>query len=237
MNYHIDKVQVPLWLIVVFVIAVATGVLVFLFYYLDPNDIRLFTLVGGVITGLIVFLLTFVTMLTPIREADKFRRMGVKGLLANRHKQEYYRKLVISSETRVDVMGASCSRFVQDFLDLESDDKVLVDALNTHNQLKVRLLIPDTQHMGEEVQHRVEDMLKKLEAVEQRFGDRVQLRRFPNYAHHSFVVVDDNVVAGPIFQEDKSKYAPAVHVSADTTFGKKYISHFDVIWSESSDAS
>lgn len=234
MNFETGRVGVPLWLILSGAITIVTAVFGYWYYTLDQNNVKLVGFVGGIVTGLIVYLATFLTLIRPIQELDKFRSMGVKALLANRHSQGYYRDLVAYSSRRVDVMGASCSRFVQDFLDIESEDKVLVDALNRYSQLKVRLLIPDDKHLGEDAGTRARSMLPKIAALRQQFGDRVELRRFKNTAHHSFVLADNNLVAGPIFEGDKSRYAPAVHVVADTPFGRKYDDHFDTIWDSSS---
>ncbi len=237
MSVETDKVRVPLWMIIVLGIALVSAVLLYLYCEVDATNLKAIGFVGGILTGLIVYLATFITLLRPLQEYDKYRRMGVKGLLANRHDQNYYRHLVVRAEHRVDVMGASCTRFVQDFLDVESEDKVLVDALNRHNDLRVRLMIPDDDNMSGEAQGRVRSMLDKIEAVRKRFGDRVELRRFAAHAHHSFVVVDDDVVAGTIFFEDKSRYAPAVHVSAETMFGQKHCRHFEETWTAARAAS
>ncbi|MER9305900.1 hypothetical protein NKJ06_10050 [Mesorhizobium sp. M0293] len=230
MNFELDKIRVPLWLILTIAITIAAFGLGCWYYRIDPSSTKLLGFVGGIVTGLIVYLATFLTLLRPIQELDKFRRMGIKALLANRHDQNYYRDLVVGSRRRVDVMGASCSRFVQDFLDIESDDKVLVDALIKYSQLKVRLLIPDEKHMGDDAKHRARDMLSKIALLRKQFDGRVELRRFADHAHHSFVLVDADLVAGPIFEGDKSRYAPAVHVAAETVFGRKYDDHFETVW-------
>jgi hypothetical protein len=232
MNFELDKIRVPLWIILVVAIVIVIAIFGIWYYTLDPNSSKLVGFVGGIVTGLIVYLATFLTLLRPLQELDRFHRMGVKGLLANRHDQNYYRGLVAKSKHRVDVMGASCSRFVQDFLDVESDDKVLVDALNRHQYLKVRLLIPDDAHMSQDTQNRARSMVVKLTALRDRFGDRVELRRFADQARHSFVLVDNDLVAGPVFDGDKSRHAPAVHVFAETAFGQKYCGHFDAIWNK-----
>jgi hypothetical protein len=230
MNFEVDKVRVPLWLILSIGIAMVASLLGYWYYELDANNVKLLGLIGAIVAGLIVYLATFLTLLRPIQELDRFHRMGIKGLLSNRHDQSYYRSLVARSRQRVDVMGASYSRFVQDFLDTESEDKVLVDALNKHNDLKVRLLIPQETYMSEDAKSRSRLVLPKLDVLRERFGDRIKLRRFADQARHSFVLADNDLVAGPIFEDDKSRYAPAVHVTAETVFSQKYISHFDAVW-------
>lgn len=230
MNFETERLSIPLRL----VLSIGLGIAIILFgvcyYYLDSGEAKLLGLIGGIETGLIVYLLTFLTLLKPLRELERFRSMGIKALLANRHDQAYYKKLVSNGARRVDVMGASCSRFVQDFLDVESDDKVLVDALSNHTYLKVRLLIPDDENLSSEARSSLPRTLAKVEQAHQRFGDRVELRRFAHKAQHSFVIVDGDIVAGPIFAGDNSRHAPAVHVSAETAFGRKYEDYFDTVW-------
>lgn len=230
MNFETGKARVPLWALYIMPLVLLTGGCGYWYYVLDAADTKLLGLAGGIVTGLIVYLLTFITLLKPLQELDKFKQMGVKALLANRHDQNYYKQLVGVSKRRVDVMGASCSRFVQDFLDVDSDDKVLVDALNAHKHLKVRLLIPDDIHLSENAKSLLPGILAKISALHGRYPDNIEIRRFADKAHHSFVIADNEVVAGPILGDDKSKYSPAVHAAAETAFGRKYEEYFDTVW-------
>lgn len=156
--------------------------------------------------------------------------MGIRAILRNRHDKNYYRTIVKDSRNTVKVMGASCTRFVEDFLDDKSDDRVLVDALRANRSLQVQLLIPQDQYMGEGALARAQGLDRFLAPLRQEFGDRVELRRFADKAGHSFVIADDELIAGPVFEGDKSKYAPAVHVAMSTDFARKYSEHFDDVW-------
>lgn len=233
MSYEGRKFEVPLWLLILIGIAVVASLFAILYFKVDASNTKLVGLIGGVVSGLIVFIFTYVSLLKPVLDVDKFHRMGIKGLLGNRHDKKYYSDLVKTAETRVDVTGASCTRFVDDFLDPDSDDKVLVDALNRHGRLKVRLLFPTDEHMAEEARRRLPAMLRKVETVRNRFGDRMQVRRFDDKARHSFVLVDNDLIAGPIFEDDKSKHAPAVHVTTTTAFAQKYSGFFEDVWDRS----
>lgn len=231
MSFETDKVHVPLWWFLIGAVLVVSGLLGYAYYYwIDETDTKLLGLVGGILTGLIVYAATFVTLLRPLQELDRFQRMGVKRLLANRHEKANYRDLVAGARQRVYVMGASCGRFVKDFMDVDSDDKVLIDALNAHPNLKVRLLIPTDKKMSASTRSSTQTMLAQLAAVRQIHGARIELHRFDDTARHSFVLVDDDLVAGPVFDGDKSRHAPAVHVSAGTAFGQKYCAYFDDMW-------
>ena len=230
MNFETDKVRVPLWLIWTIAVVLATAACGVWYYEVDATSTKALGLAGGLLTGLLVYLATFLTLLRPIQELDRFHRMGIKALLANRHEKGYYRQLVARSKFRVDVLGASCRRFVLDFLDQASDDAVLVDALNKNPNLKVRLLIPTDAYMGDEAKSGVAATLNRVEELQNRFGSRVELRRFDDKARHSFVMADSDLVAGPVFEDDNSRHAPAVHVEVGTSFGQKYSAYFEDLW-------
>lgn len=222
MNFELDRVRIPLWVLLITAVTMVTVALGYAYYKIDDKDAKLLNLVGGILTGFIVYLATFITLLRPIRELDHFHRMGVKRLLANRHEKADYRDLIAGARQRVHVMGASCGRFVKDFMDVDSDDKVLIDALNAYPNLKVRLLIPTDQKMSASTRSSTQTMLTQLAAARNIHGARIELHRFDDAARHSFVLVDDDLVAGPVFDGDKSRHAPAVHVTAGTAFGQKY---------------
>lgn len=233
MNFITGKIWIPLWSVLVTALTALT-IAGFIWYYaLNDNNVKLVGLVGGIVSGLVVAIFTFVISIRPLQELDQFQKMGIKALLANRHDQIYYGRVVRGAEKEVCVMGASCTRFVEDFLDMESDDKVLIDALRQHRHLRVQLLVPDEAHMAPEAEARRGIVDRKLGALKSEFGDRVELRRFPRAAQHSFVISDDDLITGPIFESDKGKYAPAVHVAMSTLFAQKYKEHFDHVWEES----
>jgi hypothetical protein len=230
MNFETDRFRVPLWLILTAGLSLVTIGIAYWYYKVDPTDSKLLGLVGGLLTGLIVYLFTYITLLRPIIELDQFHRMGIKALLSNRHDKDYYRRLLDTSRYKADVLGASCNRFVRDFLDPDDDDAILIDALNRRRQLRIRLLIPTDAHMSQEGKNATAATMTTLAALKSTFGNRIELRRFDHEARHSFVISDDDLVAGPIFEEDKSRHAPAVHVLTRTLFGQKYSAYFEKLW-------
>ena len=233
MTIESGTTRIPNWIIVSLGIALTIAILGYWYYKMDQSETKLLGLVGGIVTGLIVYLATFFSVLGPLRELDRFHQMGVRGLLANRHDQSYYRRLIKKSRQRVDVMGASCSRFVRDFLDVDADDKVLIEALTKHNQLRVRLMFPNDLHMTPEARDGNKHILAIINKLQAQFGDRVDVRQFNDYARHSFVLVDGDLIAGPVFNGDRSRHAPAVHVAAETLYGQKYSTYFDELWNAS----
>jgi hypothetical protein len=233
MNIDFVKVRIPVWLIVVLVTAIATAGLSYWYYRIGSGSEKELGIVGGLVSGLAVFLLTYITVIGPGLEVERFKRMGIIDVLNNRHDKAYYRHLVKDAKNVVRVMGASCGRFVEDFLDTESDDKVLLDALHRNSGLTVQLLVPEARFMSPETATRAAALPAQLAKVEAMLPGRVQLRKFGSQANHSFVIVDNAIVAGPIFQDDKSKYAPAVHMSMKTVFAMRYNEYFEKIWGNS----
>jgi hypothetical protein len=231
MNIETSKITISTWLIILLAFLCLTIAAAVWYFYLEESNIKLIGLVGGVVSGLIVSILTFVTSIRPLQRLAQYERMGIKNILTNRHDKTYYSQPLARAEKSICVMGASCTRFVEDFLDSQSDDRVLVESLRRHRKLNVQLLAPDHDHLSADAKLGTARLERKLEALRVEFGDRVQLRRFPNIARHSFVIADDDLIAGPIFEEDDSKYAPAVHLRMSTPFGQKYKDYFDRIWS------
>jgi hypothetical protein len=230
--FETENISIPKWLLLALiagVVAVAAGIY---YYHLDPNNVKQVGLVGGVIAGLVVFLLTYAGSIRPLQNLTRYEKMGVRGLLSNRHDKAYYAAILSKAERSVHVMGASCTRFVEDFLDYQSDDHILIDALQRNKKLRVQLLIPDDSHITENAKARFPMLEQKLKALRSEFGERIELRRFPAKAQHSFVSSDDDLIAGPVFDGDESKYAPAIHVSISTRFAQKYHEYFEKLWSK-----
>lgn len=225
-----QKTSIPKWALIVMLVTITVLASSIVYYYLDSNDAKLVGLFGGVISGGFVFLLTYIVSIQPLKDLARYQKMGIRGVLANRHDKTYYAALLSQARRSVQVMGASCTRFVDDFMDPQSDDHALIDALQRNPSLSVQLLIPDDEHIAEGSKSRLPGLFQKLEALKLLFGSRIELRRFHANAQHSFVSVDDDLIAGPIFQDSESKYAPAVHVAMSTRFAEKYSVHFETVW-------
>jgi hypothetical protein len=129
MSFEAEKAAVPKWALLVAAAAAVTIAVGVYYYNLADDSVKAIGLAGGIVSGLIVFLLTFISTIRPLQKLDSFERMGIKAVLSNRHEKAYYAKILSGAERTVSVMGASCTRFIEDFLDMQNDDHVLVDAL------------------------------------------------------------------------------------------------------------
>ena len=130
-------------------------------------------------------------------------------------------------------MGSSCTRFISDFLDPDTDDHVLIERLRLFPEMRVQILVPQSRRMDAATKRKLGDLGSKIEKLKAEFKDRFEMREFSYEARHSFVITDTELIAGPIFEGTESKNSPAVHVSASTPFAEKYIKHFDTVWDRS----
>ena len=230
-----DPDYVPPWIVILIslmILLTVLGVLVAVFMYV--KDIKIVSLVGGLIGGLVVYILNFMSEKWALKRLLDFRKMGIRNVLGNRNDRLYYRSILSNASREVKVMGISCSRFIEDFLDVHGDDKILFSRLEKHPSLVVQLLIPGDKYMGDDARRRFALVQKKIENIRTRdWNTRIQIRRFEHEARHSFVISDDELIAGPIFLEDQNISAPAVHVRAITDFGVKYREYFNKTWEKS----
>ena len=222
--------HVPLWLVILIVLIILLIMLIVIFTFIENT--KSISLIGGLIGGLVVYIANFLSEKWALQRLIRFQRMKIHNLLSNRHDKSYYRNMLDNVSNEVKVMGATCSRFIDDFLDIDSDDKVLIERLRQCPELTIQLLIPNDDNMGADARSRFAIVTHKLKRVMEEFDGRIQVRHFACDARHSFVISDTELIAGPIFAEDKSKHAPAVHVDVDTDFGRKYREHFDQTWKQ-----
>jgi hypothetical protein len=200
---------------------------------LMDNEGPIWAFAIGMVPGLAVALAQFLLSWAEFRQVDKFNKMRIKGVLNSRDGEEFYRELIQSAETYIDVLGVTASRFASDFADdsngARPEKKVLIAALE--RGVHVRILIPARKHLSDE-----EDSKEKFPVAERIFGGLH--RRFPNleirYFDHlpmaSIVRVDDDILVGPVFQNLKSRNTPAVHTATGSALAQSYLNHFEDDW-------
>lgn len=225
-----EHVNIPKWSLFLAFIAVLASGLSYFYIFTDVEDAKILSLLSGLISGLVLYILSFITGIFSIREIDRFKKLKIRNLLNNRHDKAYYRPLFANAKKHVEVMGASCTRLIGDFLDQESDDKALVDAMRSHPDLKIRILLPKNEFMNTASRNSWTSLDAKVEQLKNEFKGQIEFRRFEHSARHSFVVVDNDLIAGPIFEGQDSKHAPAVHVDITSEFAKKYMKYFEDRW-------
>ena len=79
-------------------------VAVTLYFFIGTEDPKLSTLIGGICGGVIVYIIGFLISIYEYRSIDRFRELGVKEVLPNRRKTDYYGTLVGEASENVFVM-------------------------------------------------------------------------------------------------------------------------------------
>lgn len=225
--------RVPWWMMLVGVCVILT--VVSWFWLGNTDDPRMMGIVSGLFSGLVLYVFGLITQVTVFNELERYRAMGVQALLENRHDKTYYGPLLSDASETVRVMGASATRFIDDFMDADADAHVLLDRLHANKRLQVQLLVPTHEFMSPDAKNRYDAKLGKIEQLKAEFQGRFAIRRFPHEARHSFVMVDGAFVGGPVFDGDKSRHAPAVHVVANKPFAIKYRDYFNESWDKSAE--
>lgn len=217
------------YVIVVFLI-VALLVLSY-FYYTGNLSDHTIALFGGLSASLVAVLIQFLMGWNEHREIEVFKELGIRSILSNRKGFGYYRQLLSSATNRIDVLGVTAHRFLNDFADQGSQDKALLDNLRSNQGLHVRLLLPHKDHLANPDDRDVFDAVKrKLSVLAEQFPDRFRYKYFAHPPVHSIVRVDDEAIVGPVFQETPSKHTPSIHISANSEFVTPYLNYFEHEW-------
>ena len=227
-------VVIPWWAFWLGVLALVVVVLAVLFFQVQQPKLQ--ALVGGVLGGALVLSFNYVQDIHLFGRLERYQKMGVHRLLSNRHERAYYRRVLENATRSVRCMGTSCSRFIGDFLDVESEDAVLVKGLRQHQEMTVQLLVPANEHMEEQSRREFELMEERIGRLEAEFHGRFEIRRFAHRASHSMVIADDTIIVGPVFEGDKSQHTPAIHLALVTAYGGRCADYFDSRWTEQADA-
>ncbi|WP_313602609.1 hypothetical protein [Rhizobium sp.] len=230
-TFENSSVVVPVWAVVLgFVALFSIGSGFWLFQTEDPLWL---SILSGLFTGFVLFAFGLVTQIYTLRTVEKYRQMGVRALLDNRHDKSYYRPLLSAARREVKVTGASATRFIEDFLDPAADDPTLILKMRSRRKLAVKILVPNDTYMSPTARSRLGAQQAKIVELRREFGCRFEIRRFNSDARHSFLIVDGDFIGGPVFDGDESKHAPAVHVDASKAFAEKHDAYFDRLWDQS----
>ena len=201
------------------------------FFWVDDEQISAF--LGGMSGGLVGVTISFLFSMYEYANIDRYRALGVLNILPNRRDTSYYTDIVRKAKGKVQVMGTSCTRFINDFADASSNEHVLIAALNKHQNLKIELLVPTDEKMDKQSKLKFEAGEVKLGQLQHTFKERVQLKRYDFQPRHSLVRVDNDLIVGPVFPGVESQNSPAIHLDTNKEFADKYLEHFEVVWNTS----
>jgi len=190
--------------------------------------VKIAALFGGAATGLFVAFLQYMIQLNEHRDIERFKKLGIREVLAHREGKEYYAKLIEGSRARVWVLGNTANRFLEDFAHVHREDsRALLDALA--RGVRVRILLPLPHYLSEADQARSAVSLKRMRelSLESR---NFEFKFYDHQPAHSLVVVDDECLVGPIFPHVESRDSPAIHTHTGSSFVKHYMTHFEQEW-------
>ncbi|MDE0316884.1 MAG: hypothetical protein OXM61_18510 [Candidatus Poribacteria bacterium] len=219
-------------LILLILVSILSGM--FWIYYTMQSE-KWAALIGGIISGLVAVIVTLCLSYYEFKKIERFKRLGIKDVLPERTDKKYYEQIIRNAKTLIQVMGTSCTRFLDDFGDQSRPEHALVDTLNSKSSLKVQILVPNESNMDITSKARFEsDSIKRvINELTEKYSDRFIIKRFNFPPTHSLVRADNHLIVGPVFPKVDSRHTPAIHLKTSSEYAKKYIQYFDDVWTAS----
>src|SRR6266571_4985462 len=121
MSYLSKRVSVSIGAMIFWLITIIVCVAVVMVVYIDPTanpasrSSKVFAISAGLLSGLVVMLGQYVIEWKKDSDLELFRRTRIKDVLLTRSDEAYYAALVRSSTVRIDILGVTASRFLEDF--------------------------------------------------------------------------------------------------------------------------
>ena len=203
--------------------------------YFEIENEKWVMLIGSTISGLIVVLLTVFLSYYEFKKIERFRQMGVKDMLPERTDKKYYEEILRDAKTLIQVMGTSCTRFLDDFGNQSRPDHVLIDVMDNNTTLKLQILVPDEKNMDEESKQKfnTSSTTHIINNLKEKYPGRFRIKRFNFSPSHSLVRADHDLIVGPVFPRVDSRHAPAIHLKTSSEYAKKYIQYYEDVWTDS----
>ena len=223
--------EVPISSIILIFLLIASCAAIY--YFIEAEESKLSTIIGGIGGGLVVYIIGYILSIYKYKSIDRFRELGVKEILPNRRGTDYYNNLIRKANDRVVVTGTSCTRFINDFADEDSDEHTLIDVLRENKLLKVQFLVPKEKYMDESSKVSFKLGQAKLKKLISDYPERIEMRQYSFEPRYSFVRVDSDLIVGPVFSGTESKNSPAIHLDVNSSFSEKYLQNFNQVWDSS----
>ena len=224
-----------------FVAIVTIFICAILLFLFETDRIRIVSgLLTGIVSGAITFIVGALYHMNVARKLERFEQLGIKNLLTNRHDRKYYQTVIAHAKTEVRVIGTSCTRFIDHFLDLDARDtrQPLIDLLKNEPEFQIKLL-----RATEPSNERIRDVTRRLQND---FNGKFFVRTLPveatkRYADdpsqimalQSLVIVDDQLIVSPVLgRVSDDKNSPALHVDMSTFYATRHKEYFDSLWKD-----
>ena len=190
-------------------------------------------LLGGLLSGFIVAVVQLGLSIREQQKLDKYESMGVTNVLNTRDDPAYYRELITNAKEEIRIHGVTCKRFLDDFASLEDrapeKNRALLNALD--RDVKVKILVTRAEFLTDEEQKRkLAAALVQLGALSERYPGVFLYAEYDHEPSHSIFLVDRQSIVGPSFPHVSSKFSPAIHLRAGSSFAERYLEYFDREW-------
>jgi hypothetical protein len=222
-NIYLYRIIYWLTLIIILVIAV---------WYFYESNIKIATLLGGVVTGLFVGWLQLLLMATEHNEMEKIKKLGIKEILSSRDDEVFYRNIITKAKKEIRVLGNTARRFMEDFADENREEKrALIDALN--KKVQVKFLLPKPEYLwNQDDKDRAQITLRSIQMLKGKYKDLIELKYFKHPPFHSLVLVDNDCFVGPIFPNRTSQNTPTIYTDINSIFAQSYLEYFNFEWKQ-----
>lgn len=241
MSVDVEKGKSQLGWKTFFLIALIGGLICVLYVHFNRGfTAKWEAVVVGISTNVIVALcqvIWFSSQRSKFRKLEsKLSRLSslkVTDVLFDREDEAHYRGLIENAKERIDVMGTTASRFMNDFADSESkrnEKKVLISALA--RGVKVRILVANKKGLSADdaSKKKIQDVLPVLQQLARKFEGQFEYGYYNHPAMHSIVRADSQCIVGPKFEEKESRYTPAIQMDISSDLTKAYMEHFEEEW-------
>lgn len=219
--------------VVILVILMIALVIFGYFFYKGSLDSKLTALYGGLVTSLVAVVIQFLMGWNEHREIENFKKMGILKVLPNRDgKQEYYYKIIQSATKRIDFLGSTANTFLKDFgnTNPEAGEKVSALTRAMKKGVKVRFLLLQKEHLGEEKQYKFNESQKMLSSIEKLFPDNFKYYYLSEIPSYTLVTADGECIVGTIIPSVTSDITSAIHAHTESPYLKCYLEHFENEW-------
>lgn len=191
-------------------------------------------IISGLLTGFVVALFQTVLSLRELQKLDKYDSLKIVDILPTRDDPNYYRPLIQKAKEEIKIQGVTCKRFLDDFANSEKNapdrNKVLLDALDKHDNLKVKILVASEACLDDEDKNKAIAAKPQLEALSKKFPERFLYAFYEHKPTHSIMVIDRVSIVGPSFPHVSSKFSPAIHLKNESKFVEHYLEYFENEW-------
>lgn len=201
------------------------------YWRMDSPNSKWGVLFGSIASGLIVAIIQFIIAWQDYKQTEKVMELRLIEVLINRAKRDKYEKFISNTNSYLDVMGVTASRFFNDFADTSkgapTNATVLIQALD--RGVHVRVLLPSEGYLPDPKKAESEKVRIKYEELKLKY-DNIEIKYFDHTAAHSIFRMDDTCIVGPVFPELESRNTPALHLMSSSPFASNYIEYFETEW-------